>query len=291
MSELDLKLHKGADMEYVFREGDFVELIPITSRKKSHRFVVKLVRGEKISTHYGDIRHDQIIGLNPGSIVRSNIGYAFIALKPNLYSKIKNSKSFKFATQIIYPRDWGLIIAFSNIQNGSKIIELGTGSGALTLFLSNVIGPSGHIWSYDINPERLRIAERNLKELAVFQNYTLKVYEPSKGVEERDVDVVFIDIPEPWSVIKDAWYALSPSGFLIVYIPTFNQLQRVIQEVIRHGFVDLKVIEGFTREIQWKPYAIRPHLESYVFSAYLLFSRKSYFIPRKLLEELKDKPY
>jgi len=274
----------------VFREGDFVELLVIEPERRSHRFVLKLVKGGKTSTHYGDIYHDEIIGKFPGSIVKSKTEYHFLVLRPTLYSEIKNSRVFRFATQIIYPRDWGLIIAFSDIHNGSKVVELGTGSGALTLFLSRIVGDKGYIWSYDVDPKRLEIAKENLNNLSPYKNYTLKLYDPNRGIEERDVDAVFIDIPEPWVVVKEAWYALSHGGFLIVYIPTFNQLKRVVNEVIRNGFVDLKVIEGFTREIQWKPYAIRPHIESYVFSAYILFSKKSYFIPRKLFEELRDQP-
>ena len=274
----------------IFQEGDFVELLAIDPKRRGYRFILKLAKGEKTSTHYGEIFHDEVIGKVPGSIVESSLKLPFLAMKPTLFTKIKNSRYFRFTTQIIYPRDWGLIIAFSNIKNGSRIVEIGTGSGALTIFLSSIVGEEGHIWSYEVDPKRLKIAEENLNNLAPYKNYTLKLFDPRKGVEEHEVDAVFIDIPEPWTVIKDAWYALVPSGFLIVYIPTFNQLKRIVKDVIINGFVDLKVIEGFTREIQWKPYAIRPQIESYVFSAYILFCRKSYFIPRKLFEELRERP-
>ena len=51
--------------------------------------------------------------------------------------------------QIIYPKDIGSIIVDANITNKSSVLEIGTGSGALTLFLVLILGKSGKIFSID----------------------------------------------------------------------------------------------------------------------------------------------
>ncbi len=275
----------------MFREGQSVELIPIFKTKKQERFIVKISKEEKFSSKYGDINLEKLIGKEPGAIVESHLGYKFVALEPTLATKIRSRRIFKYKTQIIYPRDWGLIIAFSNIRSGSKIIEIGTGSGAFTAFLSEIVGEKGHIWSYDVDIDRIKTAERNLEMMVSLRNYTLKLYTEKEGIGEENVDAVFIDIPEPWLQVKNAWRSLKPGGFLIVYVPTFNQVQRTIEALIKNAFVDIRVIEGFTREIQYKPYAIRPEMQGYLFSAYIIFSRKSFVIPKKLYEELTKMEY
>ncbi len=275
----------------MFKEGQSVELIPIFKTKKQERFIVKISRGEKFSCKYGNINLEELIGKDPGVVVETHLGYKFVALEPTLSTKIRSRRIFNYKTQIIYPRDWGLIIAFSNIRSGSKIIEIGTGSGAFTAFLSEIVGEKGYIWSYDVDIDRLKTARKNLEMMVSLKNYTLKLYTEVEGITERNVDTVFIDIPEPWLHIKNAWRSLKPGGFLVIYVPTFNQVKKTLETLIKNAFVDIKVIEGFTREIQYKPYAIRPEMKGYLFSAFIIFSRKSFVIPKKLYDELTKMEY
>ncbi|MGQ4892603.1 MAG: tRNA (adenine-N1)-methyltransferase [Candidatus Njordarchaeia archaeon] len=270
-------------------EKDFVKLIPLFKTKKTLRYVIKLYRDTVFSTEFGVIHHNEIIGKPSGSVISTHLGYKFIALKAELTDIVKSYKRFTYKTQIIYPRDWGLIVTFANIKNGSKIIEIGTGSGAFTAFLSRIVGPGGHIWSYEKEEERHKNAKKNLDELNLPNNYTLKLANAAEKIEETDVDVVFVDIPEPWTVISNSWRALKPGGVIVIYVPTVNQVKKAVTKLITDGFVNIRVIEGFLRDIQYKPYAIRPLMKGYFFSAYIIFARKSYVIPIDLYEETRKK--
>ncbi|GIS45204.1 MAG: hypothetical protein Ct9H90mP17_0470 [Actinomycetota bacterium] len=42
----------------------------------------------------------------------------------------------KRGPQIIYPKDISQIVIEANISSSSKVLEIGTGSGALTLYLN-----------------------------------------------------------------------------------------------------------------------------------------------------------
>ncbi len=270
-----------------FAEGDFVTLIPLFKTKRETRFVIRLEKGQVFHSKFGVINHDEIIGRVHGSIVKSHLNYNFVVLPATLHEVIQNYKHFKYITQIIYPRDWGFISVFADIKEGDKIIEIGTGTGAFLSYLSRLVGSSGFIYSYEKDEERAKIANRNLRELGLTGRCLIKVRDVVKeGIDERNVDVVFIDIPEPWLVVKRAWCALKPGGRMIVYIPTFNQLKKTVIELMRHGFIDIKIKEGFLRNIQVKPYAIRPELKGYYFSAFIIFARKSFVIPVTYLEDL-----
>lgn len=275
-----------------FREGDFVSLFPLFKTKKEIKFVIKLKRGQVFHSKYGVIHHDNIIGKYYGSVIASHLNYNFVALPAKLYEIVHNYKQFKFITQIIYPRDWAIISVFADIKRGDKIVEIGTGTGAFLLYLVRMIGDSGIVYSYEKDAERAKIAKRNLDELGIKDGYVIKVRDVIRdGIDEKNVDVVFIDLPEPWLVIKQAWCALRPGGKLVVYIPTFNQLEKTVIELMRHGFIDIEIKEGFLRNIQVKPYAIRPELKGYYFSAYIIFARKSFVIPLSYIKDLIKHSY
>ncbi len=254
------------------KAGDIVIAI---HRKKHKKICFRVQPGEKIHTHWGTISANDIIGKPPGSVIRSHLGEEFIVFRALLHEKIEHSRLFRYTTQIVRPRDWGLIISFSNIGPGSKVIEIGTGSGAFTAFLCEIVKPNGFVYSYERLEERANIALRNLQELNIPRIYEIKVKDPAKdGVDEKDVDAVFVDIPEPWTVVWTAHDALVPGGMFIAYVPTYNQIEKLLGELNKFGFFDIKIVDHFYRELQPVRTAIRPLLKSYVFSAFIIFARK-----------------
>jgi len=277
-------------LNHIFNEGDVVTLIPLFKSKGDVRYVLKLEKNGVFQCRHGVIKHNDIIGKMPGTVIRTHLGYSFVVLQALLPDMIKNYREFKYVTQVIYPRDWGLIVAFSDIKVGDIIVEIGTGSGALLAFLAYRVGEKGWIYSYERDPERAKKALENIKNMKVPQRYTIKIKDVAEsGIDERNVDVIFIDIPEPWTVIKHCWCALKPGGRIIVYVPTYNQVEKVLRELMYQGFIDISIREGFIREIQIKPYAIRPKLKGYYFSAFIIFARKSMIIPLQYIFELKKR--
>ena len=268
-----------------FSEDDIVYLIPLFKTKRKTRYVFKLKREGVFYCKFGSIQHKEIIGKIPGTVIKSDQNYSFVVLRAELPEMIWYYKEFKYATQVIYPRDWGIIMAFGDINPDHKIVEIGTGSGGILAFLANRL-KNGKIYSYEKDPERAKIAEKNLESMNVPKKYEIKVRDVAKeGVDEKDVDVIIIDIPEPWEVIEEAWCALRPGGKIIVYTPTYNQLERVLLELMRHGFIDIKIKETIVRDIQTKLYAIRPMLKGYYFSAFIIFAKKSLVIPRDYITQ------
>jgi len=271
-----------------FKEGDFVLLIPLRKTKKEERIVIKLKKGCVVHTRFGVIKHDELIGAPIGGIIKTHLDFPFIAIQALLPDIIQNYSNFDFITQIIYPRDWGQIIAFADIRPTDKIVEIGTGAGAFTAFLAALsCGAEVRIFSYEKDAKRAEKAKENLKRLNVPEVYEIKIRDVSKdGIDERNVDVIFIDIPEPWTVIKLAWHALKPGGRIIIYVPTYNQVERVLRALMQNGYIDIKIKECIVRDIQPKPYAVRPELKGYYFSAFIIFARKSLVIPLWMIKEL-----
>jgi len=252
--------------------GDTVTLY---NPKNNKRICIRLNLEQTIHTQWGIIDPKDIVGLRPGDAVTTHLGEKLIIFRPLLYEKIEHWKCFRYPTQIVRPRDWGIIISFSNIRPGSRVIEIGTGSGAFTAFLCEIVRPDGFVYSYESNPERAKVAENNLKVLNIPNIYTIKIRDVARdGLDEENVDAVFVDIPEPWTIVNHAYKSLKDGGMLICYVPTFNQIRDLLIALNKNIFYDIRIIDHFYREIQPKPGAVRPLLKSYVFSAFIVFARK-----------------
>ncbi len=65
--------------------------------------------------------------------------------------------------QVVYPKDLGPIIVYADIFPGARVLEAGTGSGALTIALCRATGPDGRVVSYDLRAEHRDQAIENIE--------------------------------------------------------------------------------------------------------------------------------
>ena len=100
-------------------------------------------------------------------------------------------------TQITYPKDIALILMFSNAGPGSRIVEAGTGTGALTTALAYHVCPTGHIYTYELRPEFIKLAEKNLERAGVSEYVTMKNKDITEGIDETEMDAVILDLTVP----------------------------------------------------------------------------------------------
>ncbi|MCK4669494.1 methyltransferase domain-containing protein, partial [Candidatus Bathyarchaeota archaeon] len=140
------------------KEGNYVLLY--LGRRKT--YLVKVEKGKSFHTHKGFIEFDDLIGKEYGCTVLSNLRAEFTVLRPLLRDYIMKSVR---RTQITYPKDVALMVMFSGIGPGSRVVEAGTGTGALTTALAHYVKPDGRVYSYEIREEFLKNAEKNLKRV------------------------------------------------------------------------------------------------------------------------------
>src|SRR3989344_5864475 len=103
-------------------------------------------------------------------------------------------------------KDIGLIMAKTGINKDSEIVDAGGGSGSLCLSLANICKK---ITVYETHPEHHKVVQKNIT-LSGLNNVTLKHDDIYKGIKEKELDLITLDLPEPWQVVRDA----EISGFL-----------------------------------------------------------------------------
>jgi tRNA (adenine57-N1/adenine58-N1)-methyltransferase len=250
------------------QEGQYV-LVFHSPRKK---WLTKVTPDKKIHTHLGVIDIAATIGMEYGSVVRTTEGKVVFLIEPTTYDFIMKSER---KTQIVYPKDLGFIAARTGMKNGSKILEIGTGSAATATFFASIIKPEGHIYSFDVNPSFMEIAKRNLEKAGMAEYVTLNNHDPHNGVDVREADIAIVDLGDPWTVLDQVYDALKGSGAFVAICPTMNQIEKTATELKNSGgYTDIETIELLIRNMEAREGMTRPSMRMIGHTTYLVFARK-----------------
>jgi tRNA (adenine57-N1/adenine58-N1)-methyltransferase len=181
-----------------------------------------------------------------------------------LYRKIKRD------AQIIPLKDVGLIIAETGINKESKLLDAGSGSGALACFLASIVK---EVITYEIREDFIGIVKQNIEFLGL-KNIKIKNKNIYEEIEEKNVDVVTLDVPEPWKALDNCAKALKPGGFLVSYSPSIPQIIDFVNAIRKNeSFVYIKTVEIIEREWEVEERRVRPKSKS-IHSGFLSFARK-----------------
>jgi tRNA (adenine57-N1/adenine58-N1)-methyltransferase catalytic subunit len=248
------------------QEGD----LALLAGPRQKHFLIRLMHGEALQTHRGILKHDELIGLPWGSMVYSHLGRTFVLLVPSLTDLLQQTKR---NTQIMYAKDIGFILMMMNIGPGQHVLEAGTGSGAFTTALARMVGPDGHVTTYEARPEMQRLAQKNIRGLGLEERVTFKLRDIREGFDEQGVDALFLDLPNPYDFIEQVRSALKPGGFFGTILPTMNQVTRLLTALQRGNFVFIEVCEIMLRYYQAIPERLRPTDRMVAHTGYLIFAR------------------
>ena len=255
-------------MSELISEGDDIFLY--LDRKRT--YLVRVEADKSFHTHKGYIQLGDLIGKEYGTRIASSMGIEFVALKPTLRDHIfKTSRR----TQISYPKDISLIIMYSGIGPGSRVVEAGTGTGALTSAIAHYIKPSGRVYSYEVRQEFQKNAKKNLERAGLLDYVELKEGDVTEGIEEKDADAVVLDLATPWLVVPHAYTALKGSGVLVSFSPTIDQVVKVVEALTEHGFVGVETVETLMRFMQVERGKTRPQTVMTGHTGYITFARKA----------------
>ena len=238
----------------------------------SKNWLTKIEKSKKLHTHIGIIDFDQVLGLEYGSSIVTPKQKRVYLMEPTIYDFVMKSDR---KTQIVYPKDLGYIAIRTGLKSGSNVLEIGTGSASLTTFFASLVGPSGHVFTYDVNEEFMEIARKNLKKSDMEKNVSMYKRDIMKeGLELSEMDVAIIDLGDPWNVLHIVHKCLKSSGSVAIICPTMNQLEKTSKHMNEIGFIDIESTEILIRNIEAREGKTRPSMRMIGHTTYLLFGRK-----------------
>ncbi len=247
---------------------DYVLLL---SPEKRKTWLAK-VEHREFHTHLGMVDLGALEGLEWGSEISTNKGKRLVLLKPTLEDFVMK---FERRTQIVYPKDAGLILIKLNVKQGDRILEIGTGSGAMTAFLANAVAPTGKVVTYEVRKDFQEMARRNLEKTELIEYIDFVLADATRGVDGGPYDAAMVDVGDPWDLVGKVHEVLKPSASLAAIAPTMNQAERLVQALKDEGFTMLECFELLYRRIEARPGKTRPTTQMIGHTAYVICARKA----------------
>jgi tRNA (adenine57-N1/adenine58-N1)-methyltransferase catalytic subunit len=207
-----------------------------------------------LNNRFGQFAHEKIISTPISSKVydMKNENYIrCLSPTPELWTK-----ALQMRTQILYRPDISMITGRLDVKPGSVIVEAGTGSGSLSMSFVRALLPTGKLFTYEFNEARANQAQKEFQMLGLGQFVVSEhrdVVQSGLGHKEMEkANGVFLDLPNPWAVIKSAYEVLDDSGVICTFSPCIEQVQKNCEEMERVGFHNIVSLETLSRPFNVK---------------------------------------
>ncbi|MDR2854774.1 MAG: protein-L-isoaspartate carboxylmethyltransferase [Methanomicrobiales archaeon] len=201
-----------------------------------------------LSTDFGIIDLDALVGSNPGDQVFTPSGDVFIVHLPrptDFFGTAKRSGA------PMLPRDIGLVIGLTGMNRRDRVLDAGTGTGICAFFFSGI---AASVVSYERRHEFHERACTNLKEAGATNIELIcgDVREASGFFEVVHLDLLL----EPSHIIH-AHSVLTPGGFLAGYTPFIEQMG-MLYDTASELFSEVTSYECIVREMDRSERGTRP---------------------------------
>jgi tRNA (adenine57-N1/adenine58-N1)-methyltransferase len=246
--------------------GDKVLLLD----NKQRRYLITLTEGAEFHTHAGLVPHAEFVGQPEGVVLKSTKGAAYTALRPTLEDFVLEMPR---GAQVIYPKDLGPICMLADIGPGVRVLESGVGSGALSM---TMLRYGAEIVGYELREDFLNRARTNVRSFLgeeALDRYHLHLRDCYEGIDERDIDRVVLDLPEPWQVVPHAVHALRPGGILIAYTPSITQAAQTREAMATKAWNGTRTLEVLHRGWHIEGQAVRPDHRMVAHTGFLTVGR------------------
>ncbi|MHA1312193.1 MAG: tRNA (adenine-N1)-methyltransferase [Candidatus Helarchaeota archaeon] len=237
----------------------------------NHKWLIDLSVQKEFHTNKGVINCEDLIGKEFGIKIESSLGKPFYILKPTIRDITLKTKR---KTQIIYPKDASFIIYFTGIRSGYRVLEAGVGSGALTLALAYYVSPNGKIYGYEKNETHYNVAKKNLEKFGFDKVVDLRLKDINDGSDEKNLDVIILDLADPWNIIPKISGCLKNSGYIVCYSPTTSQVEKTLRILKSHGFYYIHTLEILCRTWQPEYDKLRPNTRMIGHTGFITFAVK-----------------
>jgi len=226
--------------------------------------------GKDLHTHGGVIKEADLKEAGYSGQVKTHTGKTFYICDPTIVDFIEKMPK---RAQIVYPKDASLVIGLTGISSGAKVVEAGIGVGGMTMMLARAVSPKGSITSYEIREDHIKEAKKNLEQAGLLKAVKIKNKSIYDGIDEADLDLVFLDLPEPWLASQHAAKALKYGGFLVSYSPSIEQVKRFVTS-LPIQFQEVRTIENLVRDWEVSDQRCRPMTRMIAHTGFITFARK-----------------
>ena len=236
--------------------------------ERGKKYVLK--PGAEFQSDLGIIKADVLDNAEIGDEVKSHLDHTFKIMKPNVNDFIDIMDR---RCSILIQTEIGQVLAHTGLGAGSRVVDAGTGAGAIALNFGNVVGPEGQVFTYEIREDFAEVAKKNIDNFGI-TNIEVKNKNIKDGIEEDNIDLIFLDLPKPFEIFEEVLESLNVGGWLVVYAPYIDQAETSYRVAKKLGFYNIDIIETLERGLEVRTQGVRPKTRMVGHSGYLMFARK-----------------
>lgn len=236
--------------------------------ERGKKYILK--PGAEFQSDLGIIKADVLDNAQIGDEVKSHLDHTFKIVKPNINDFIDLMDR---RCSILIKKDIGQVLAHTGLGSGSRVVDAGTGAGAIALNFGNVVGETGQVYTYEVREDFADVAKKNIDNFGI-TNIEVKNKNIKDGIDEEDIDLIFLDLPKPFEIFEDVMDTLNVGGWLAVYAPYIDQAETSYRVAKKLGFYDIELIELLERGLEVRTQGVRPKTRMVGHSGYLVFARK-----------------
>ena len=226
------------------------------------KVTITTVPGAIVHTHRGQIPHDSLIGMDEGSTTNSTRGIDYLVQRPQLDDYVLGMPR---QAAVIYPKDAARIVALGDVGSGSRVLEAGVGSGALTCYLLKAAGPTGAVMSVERRSDFAEVARENVSRWfgGTPRSWTVNemdlVDATESDIPTGSQDTLILDMLAPWDCLDVADRVLRAGGSLVSYVATTTQLSRLVESMrLSRRWTEPRAEESIVRTWHLDGLAVRP---------------------------------
>jgi tRNA (adenine57-N1/adenine58-N1)-methyltransferase len=202
------------------------------------------------------------------TVIKSSKGKEFFIFDANFMDSYKGIRKL---AQTIPLKDLGFILAETGINKDSVVVDMGAGSGGSACFLAQY---AKEVYTFDVEEKNLEQVRKNV-EYFNLKNVIVQKADAYDVLPVENVDVVLLDLPEPWRAIHSVDKILKIGGLIAVYCPQVTQAQSFLNELVKtHEYSHIKSIEIIERDWKIEGQIVRPRSLSNIHSGFITIVRK-----------------
>ena len=152
--------------------------------ERGKKYILKA--GEQFESDLGILSSEDLDNAEIGDEIKSHLGHSFKIIKPNINDFIDVMDR---RCSILLKKDIGYVLAHTGLGAGDRVVDAGTGAGAIALNFGNVVGPEGHVYTYEIRPDFAEVAQKNIDKFGI-ENIKVKNQNVKEGIEEDGISLL-----------------------------------------------------------------------------------------------------